>query len=516
MGLLVDGKPRGIHEISVELGLSKRGAEGACYRGWRDGSLLRSAREVRGKLRVFRGRAGSVSSDRGYFLYLFRVEGQDSAKVDGVDFVPYGQEYLSNKIPKGESKTKRILRFLKENQYRAWYTTEIVEALKDEGVNPSNVMPAVRRYEQEGVLFLNGYRTDVALRPFSRGFLVAFLNPDLGRDQAREEALAKTEKRFSEDAGSNVIGRRVMAIRDQIVTASSRRELVGFDFLRNHINCSEYQLKFGVEKMLQLYLDIKRVDVFKNPYFYSINFPEADLKAQIVLKENLIRQKKGRDNRIGHNFESVVEWYVEKQWKGAKFITQKHRDGTMDPKRITLHLIKSVSRRRGNAEVDRIWSVKNSPIAPETIYVLQCKYSVVTYPDLEDHLNVLRWSQEYGTQSTSGQVIRQNVVPVYAGGAFDPRGQVRLGNETISLATYAERMNLQLIKSADINEYLHKHGVNTDISLQKICELSTDEKETRSTLVKIWNQQKKAKEFLTQIAEKNKKLYDFEKSLEQQ
>ena len=37
LGLLANGEPRGIHEISIELGLGKRAVEGACYRGWRSG-----------------------------------------------------------------------------------------------------------------------------------------------------------------------------------------------------------------------------------------------------------------------------------------------------------------------------------------------------------------------------------------------------------------------------------------------------------------------------------------------
>ena len=514
--LLSDGKPRGVREISVEVGIPVRGVEGVCYREWRDGILLRSSKEVFGRLRQFKGRGGSSTNVRGYYLYLFRVEGQDSVHLDGINFVQYGEEFLSKKMPKGESKSQRILRFLEEHADKAWYTTEIVKELEEYEVTSTNVMPAVRRFEKQGLLFINGYRTDVELKPFSNGFLVAYLNQKLGRDQARAEALFRTEERFTEDAGSNIIGQRLMAIRDQIVTGTSRRELVGFDYLRNSIKCTGNQLKFAIDKMLKLYPDIIRIEIFGQPYFYTNKFPAEELEAQKTLKENLIRSKKSRDNRIGHNFESVIEWYVEKQWRGAQFLTQNHRDKTMDPRRVTLHLLRSVGNRRKNAEVDRVWSVRPSPVAPDITYVLQCKYSIVTQKELEDHLMVLKWSQEFGTQSTSERVIKQNVIPVYAGGAFDPTSQIRIGDETISLASYAARMNLQLIKSADINEYLHKRGVDTEISLQKVCELSRNEKEAKMILGKIWNQPKKAKEFLMQSLEANKKLYDFEKSLETQ
>jgi len=70
LGLLADGVPRGIHDISVELGLGKRAVEGACYRGWKKGLFLRSKNEVYGRLTRFRGRSGNVTNNRGYYHYL--------------------------------------------------------------------------------------------------------------------------------------------------------------------------------------------------------------------------------------------------------------------------------------------------------------------------------------------------------------------------------------------------------------------------------------------------------------
>ena len=77
--MLADGVPRGVAEISKELGLKDRAAEGACYRGWKNGLFLRSKEQVYGKLTRFRGRSGNVTNNRGFYRYLIRVEGQDSA-----------------------------------------------------------------------------------------------------------------------------------------------------------------------------------------------------------------------------------------------------------------------------------------------------------------------------------------------------------------------------------------------------------------------------------------------------
>lgn len=61
LGLLADGVPRGVHDISVELGLVKRVVEGACYRGWKGGVFLRSGKEVFGNFTRFRGRSGNIT-----------------------------------------------------------------------------------------------------------------------------------------------------------------------------------------------------------------------------------------------------------------------------------------------------------------------------------------------------------------------------------------------------------------------------------------------------------------------
>ena len=105
------------------------------------------------------------------------------------------------------------------------------------------------------------------------------------------------------------------------------------------------------------------------PYYFLESMEHEHLKTCIELKKNYIRKTKGRDNRLGHNWEAVCEWFIEKFTKGAHFWTQKHRSN-MDSRRITLHLLKSVGGRRINAEVDRVWEVTPGLFSQPVIYVL--------------------------------------------------------------------------------------------------------------------------------------------------
>jgi hypothetical protein len=513
LGLLADGVPRGVAEIAGDLGLGGRAVEGACYREWKKGSLLRSSKQVYGRFTRFRGRSGNVSNTRGFYRYLIRVEGQDRVRVGGVEYVPYGEEFLSPKIPKGESKSKRILRFLQENSKRAWYSTEIVEELEDEGIRSTHIMPAVRRAEKKGLLYVRGYRTETRQTAFSKGFLIAVIDQDKPRDAAIDEAFQKTDSQLNEDAGSNVVGRRIRAIRDEILVASKSRELVGYDYLRNKVDGSESQLKYAVRGLMRLYNDVRRVDVFGFPYFYQKSFPEADLDAAVEMKKSYIRVAKGRDNRIGHNYEAVAEWFVDKLMIGAQFRTQNHRDPNMDSRRITLNLIKPVGHRKRNAEVDRVWSIKTGLLTDEITYILQSKWGLVTKRDLDDHIEVIRWSREYGVDTTNSRAIKQGVTPIFTGGSYNPRNTVRIGDEEINLPEYARRMNIQLIKSADLNQKLHQKGVETYVTVQKVCRLAKDEKQVRETLTKIWNQPNKARGYLNELTHENKELFEFEKQL---
>lgn len=239
------------------------------------------------------------------------------------------------------------------------------------------------------------------------------------------------------------------------------------------------------------------------------------MKAGISLKESYIRKVKGVDARVGHNWEACVEWFIDKFTKGAEFQTQDHRSGDMDPRRITLHLIKNVGDRRRGAEVDRVWTVTPGVFAKPITYVLECKWGVIHKRDVDEFFEVLRWSKEFGADTEKGRTVKQGVIGVFAGGVFDPQEKIYLKDEAISLASYAGRLNVQLLKAADFNEKLHDRGVATSITVQAVCRRARDEAEVKETLNKLWENPERAKEILSHLAQKNTALYDFEKMLKE-
>lgn len=74
----------------------------------------------------------------------------------------------------------------------------------------------------------------------------------------------------------------------------------------------------------------------------------------------------------------------------------------MDPRRITIHLMKPVGGRKHNAEVDRVWEATPGPLLNATTYVLECKWGLIRKRDVDDFLNVLRWSKEFGADTPEG------------------------------------------------------------------------------------------------------------------
>jgi len=194
------------------------------------------------------------------------------------------------------------------------------------------------------------------------------------------------------------------------------------------------------------------------------------------MKKNYIRKMRGAANRIGHNWEAVAEWFIDRTTTGASFWTQSHREGGMDPRRITLHLIKGVGGRRRAAGVDRVWEVTPGVFAPPVTYVLSCKWGLVSRAHVDDFLEVLRWSKGFGVDTPDGHDVKQGVVGVFAASTFNPRETVQLKDGTkISLTQYASRGNLQLITAADFNKMLREKGCPKEATVQKICRASRDE-----------------------------------------
>jgi hypothetical protein len=516
LAVLADGKPKSHRDIVRETGLSQAAVWSALLRLWRRGTVLRTREPICESEKVFRGRAGLVWILRPYHLYLLKPDAKERMIVGGHEFVGFSEEYLDARGGGGESKAKLILNFIRSNRHRAWFSKEIAEALKDKGVKQRDVMSNVRRYERAGLVYVRGYRTEERETPFKEGYLVTWIDQTKPREQALSEAIERTNSALEKNRVSSPFVQRVQMVRDIIVESSKLGELVGITYIQNKLGCSEDEAEGAIARALQLYPDLKEVKLFNvYRYFYHSGMDEKKLNAAVKMKENYIRVLKGRDNRVGHNWEAVPEWFIDRFTTGARFWTQEHRS-KMDPRRITIHLVKSVGGRVSSAEIDRVWEVTPGVFANPVTYVLSCKWGLVNKKDVDDFLEVLRWSKEFGVDTPDGRQVRQGVIGIFAACSFNPKESVQLkGGARVSLAAYANRMNIQLLKAADFNQKLHERGCSNTVTVQKICKIARDEDEVRMVLDKIWEDPKKAEEILGGVAEKNAELYKFERMLEE-
>jgi len=514
LAALGDHKPRSLREIAKATGLSKSAAYNSLFICWERGLVLRTKGPIYEHERIFKGRGGVSATTRSYHLYLLKPEGMDSLLIDGHEFVKYSEEYLDVRGGGKLSKAQRVLNFLRSHEGKAFFSTEIAEALKDQNVKIRDVMSNVRRFEQKGLVYVRGYKTDERQTPFQEGYLLTWLDSSKSRETAIEEAIQRTDRALDGRFSTSPFMERVHRIRDMIIEHSKLRRLVGFPYVRNKLGCTQHEGERAVTRGLQLYPDLKVVKLFDAyRYYYHVSLAEEELKAALIMKENYIRMTKGRDNRVGHNWEAVAEWFIDRFTTGARFWTQNHRTRGMDSRRITLHLIKGVGGRRMSAEVDRVWEVTPGIFAPSITYVLSCKWGLVRKRDVDDFFDVLRWSKEFGVDTPDGRSVKQGVVGVFAAGAFNPKESVRLKDETtISLSSYAARNNMQLLKAVDFNVKLREHGCS--VTVQKICKIAKHESEVREVLDAVWTKPAKSEEHIAKVAEKNKELYEFERMLE--
>ena len=430
----------------------------------------------------------------------------------------YSKEHLDPRGGGSVSKARRVLDFLRENGDRAFFSVDIVEALAEHGVLARDVMANVRRFEKRGLVYVRGYKTDEVESPFRRGYLLTWLDGGLPREEAIAGAIRRTDAALAGLASSSPLMERVHRIRDVVLEHSQLRKLVGPTYLVNQLGCSEYELEHALGRVLQLYPDMRVVKLFgAYRYYYHDSLSDADLGAAVEMKRNYLRMAKGRANRVGHNWEAVAEWFIDRFTTGARFWTQEHRKGGMDSRRITLFLLKGVGGRRNAAEVDRVWEVNPGVFAPPITYVLSCKWGLVSKRHVDDFLEVLRWSKEFGVDTPDGREIKQGVMGVFAASSFNPRENVRLKDEsTISLALYAARLNLQLVTAADFNVKLRERGSPKGVTVQKVCRLARNENEVRRTLDYLWSDSENSSKILKELQDGNEDLYKFEKMLEAQ
>jgi len=496
------GGPLSLRDLTGRIGDSS--CDKVCAslkRLWKKGLILRTKRPVFKRNAVRKGAAGVVINTRAVNYYAL----SDDSGI-GSDFVRFSEKMKDGRDSGIKSKAKMILEFLEKNENKAFYSVDIVKAVD---INSCDVMSNMRRYEKKGLVFVRGYNSHNRRSPFQRGYILTWIDQDKPRDEAVMEALERANRILTTEATSNVVYERARMIREQLITLN---ELVSREYLRNVLKCTKSKLYEALKRVMTIYHDIKKVEIFGFSYYYCRSVSDEDLSAQIEMKKNYIRKTKGRDNRLGHNWEVVCEWFIEKFTRGVEFWTQNHRD-KIDPRRITLHLLKSVGKRRMNAEVDRVWEVTPGFFSSPVTYVLECKWSIVTKRTLDDFIDVLRWSTDFGTDTENGREVKKGVIPVFGAGAFNPKGKAVVNGRELTLAQYASRMNIQLLKPSDFNKKLREHGVVKKVTVQKICRVCKNEIDIRSLLDVIWKKPLKAQEVLVETLTRNHDVFEFEKVL---
>lgn len=474
---LFSHSPACLREIYEALGEDPHNVEQCLRRLWKKELILRTKQAAFEFETNSRGRAGVTGHTRAINYYTV-----NKGDVLPADFVKYDERKKDGRCRDVESKAYGILNYLIKNKDKAFYSNDIVKAL---GVKSCDIMANVRRFEKKGQVYVRGYQTHDGRSPFRKGFILTFIEPDKPRDTAVREAFERTDKMLLENPTSNTIHERVRLIRDQLLTTN---ELLSLSYFRSTLHCDVDSAKRALKRARQLYSDVEQVKVFdKFTYYYLKSWKPEDLAANIEMKKNYIRVRFGKDNRIGHNWEACAEWFIDKFTDGAEFVQQNHRQ-KIDSRRITLHLLRQVGDRKQNAEVDRVWKVTPGLFSPTVTYVLECKWSVVTRKTLDDFLEVLKWSTDFGVDTESGRELKKGIVPVFAAGTYNPMEKVVVNGEKITLAMYASRMNIKLLRPVDFNQKLREHGVNKTLTVQKICRIARDETELRQLFDEVWAQ----------------------------
>jgi DNA-binding Lrp family transcriptional regulator len=494
--------PASLRDIYEALGESPDDVDGCLRRLGKKEIVLRTKDPVFEFETFGRGRAGVSGHTRAINYYALNNGNELPA-----NFVKYDDLKKDGRCRDVESKACKISKYLINNKEKAFYSNDVVKAL---GVKSCDIMANVRRFEKKGLVFVRGYQTHDGRSPFRKGFLLTYIDPDKPRDTAVREAFERTDKMLLENPTSNTIHERVRQIRDQLLTTN---ELLSLSYLRSILGCDIDSAKRAVRRARQLYSDIEQVKIFDRfTYYYLKSMRTEDLAANIEMKKNYVRVRFGRDNRIGHNWEACAEWFIDKFTEGAEFVSQNHRK-TMDSRRITLHLLKQVGDRKQNAEVDRVWKVTPGLFSPTVTYVLECKWSIVTRKTLDEFLEVLKWSTDFGVDTENGRELKKGVVPVFAAGTYNPKETVIVNSEKLTLGQYSSRMNIKLLRPADFNEKLREHQVDKKATVQRICSVSKDESDVRALLNTIWAEPPSAKEKVEASISKNQQAFDFENLL---
>jgi hypothetical protein len=512
MRLLEDGKPRSVKQIAPEIGLEDECVYNAVHLLHRAGALLKGEK-VQAPESINRWQ-----KSRGQLLWLVASNGEKEA-FNG------GQKYVAYRRREGKSLYQTILSYIREElRDEAAFTTAVrIDLEKRLGIRMSQsmIMSVVDRYRRE--VYVRGYQSPHRMTPFEQGFAVTWLDPRLPREQALTEAKERTDRLLQGEQTTSPLFQRVHSIFDIVTDVSLKRDIASQIYILSELGCSRHQLGLALKKTLEFYPSIKRVSIFGDeqgnygyPHYYNENIlSHDDLEAAVKAKQQYLMKVKSSDERKGHALEGVVWWSLEK-FRRARFLPQKHRTEGMHPYRHTLHLIKPVRRRKKSAEIDGVWESREPALLcnnEEVTNLIEVKFNLIRRDDVEDLLDIARFSKEFGADDRHGRVIRNGVVLWMAGAAIDNRASILVGNEYLTIASFAARLGIKFIPISQINEQLQNHGWEK-ASVKAICKVAKDAHEAMEALDQIWAHPKEAEEIVTKCREQNKSILEQERMLE--
>jgi len=513
MRLLSNEAPRSIKEIATELRLSEESTYNAAYLLYKRGALFRS--EKRGAQQNANGLAGEPA----HHLWVPRSNGEAKCIVRA-------ESFISHKPREGKSTSQSIIEYVRQHlRDRAAFTTDLRKDLEEQlgaKILQSMVMYVLGRYRHREV-YVRGYQSADKMTPFEQGFAVTWIDPNLPREQALAQAKERTDKLLQDEQTTSPLFQRVHSIYDIVTDVSLKRDIAGQIYVMSELGCSRHQLELALKKTTEFYASIKRVSIFGDeqgnygyPHYYNEKIlSHDDLEAAVKAKQQYLMKVKSSDERKGHALEGVVWWCLER-FRRARFRSQKHRTEGMHPYRHTLHLIKPVRRRKKSAEIDGVWESREPALLcnnEEVTNLIEVKFNLIRRDDIEDFLDIARFSKEFGADDRHGRVIRNGVVLWMVGAAIDNKASILVGNDYLTVASFASRLGIKFIPVSQINEQLQHHGWEK-ASVKAICKAAKDAHEAMAILDQIWAHPKEAKEIISKYTEQNKSILEQERMLE--
>ncbi len=199
------------------------------------------------------------------------IGGETTIIIDGHRFVKFHPEYSKRGNRGSKSKAQRVLNFLKDNLDRAFYSTEIFNALKEKGVTMPDIMTTARRYERKGLLYVRGYQTHDSQSPFQEGYLITWIEQDgSGGLGALKQAVLRTNEALKDNASINPLVQRVLAIRNFVVSETELGRVTSVNQVKDTLKAAtDTEAESAIMRAMQLYLSLKEVKLFDAYRYYT-------------------------------------------------------------------------------------------------------------------------------------------------------------------------------------------------------------------------------------------------------